>query len=372
MHDFAQHRPTTGGAAQKPAEIPNGVCSGKQGRNHVQGMAVDEEKGCIYFSFTTLLIKTDFEGKLLGSVTGLVGHLGCIAFNKEDGRVYGSLEYKHDAIGQNLLDQNGADVTDGFYIAVFDTDKITRPGMSAEKDGVMTAAFLPEVLADYNGCGRNRAGGTVPHRYGCSGIDGLCFAPLPGAPAGARYVCVAYGIYSDLSRDDNDHQVLLCYAPDALKAAAKPLSQANMHKSSPGDPARKFFAFTGNTEYGVQNLEYDPASRMLLMAVYKGKKPDFINYDIFAADLSKPAVVAPLRGLDERGEALTLWDAPVPESDGIRGWYFPYGQFGIHAKNGGGFYIAEPVEIDGEQAAFVYQYCFDPLIGFIKEEESLC
>ena len=64
--------------------------------------------------------------------------------------------------------------------------------------------------------------------------------------------------------------------------------------------------------------------------------------------------------------------APAPESDEIRGWYFPYGQFGIHAKNGGGFYIAEPVEIDGEQAAFVYQYCFDPLIGFIKEEESLC
>ena len=82
--------------------------SGKQGKNHVQGLAVDDKNGCIYYSFTTSLVKTDFSGKVIGSVKGLVGHLGCIAFNPADGKIYGSLEYKHDAIGQGIT---GADVT---------------------------------------------------------------------------------------------------------------------------------------------------------------------------------------------------------------------------------------------------------------------
>ena len=64
----------------------------------------------------------------MGSVKGLAGHLGCIAYNEEDGRVYGSLEYKHDKIGQDILDSQGneRDVEDGLYIVAFDIDKIDR------------------------------------------------------------------------------------------------------------------------------------------------------------------------------------------------------------------------------------------------------
>jgi hypothetical protein len=43
------------------------------------------------------------QGNIVGSVTGLCGHLGCIAYNYDDGRVYGSLEFKHDVIGQGVL-----------------------------------------------------------------------------------------------------------------------------------------------------------------------------------------------------------------------------------------------------------------------------
>lgn len=346
-----------------PARVAS---SGKQGKHHVQGLAVDEARGCIYYSFTTALIKTDLNGKLIGSVTELVGHLGCISIDPENGTVYGSLEYKHDAIGQGILNQSGAEVTDGFYIAVFDTDKITRKNMSAEGDGVMRAAFLPDVLADYNDTGVNRAGETVPHKYGCSGIDGLCLAPTPGNPAGERFLYVAYGVYSDLTRDDNDHQVLLRYDTEAIRAAARPLSQTNMHRSSPGAPLDKYFVYTGNTDYGVQNLEYDPQTQALFMAVYKGSKPDFPNYDMFAIDMTRPAVAAALRGMNESGQALTLLGSPAPESDEIHGWYFSYGQFGIHAGKNGGFYIVEPAEIDGEQAANVYLYQFDPQTGFTK------
>ena len=47
--------------------VMNGTFTGPQGKNHVQGMAVDEKKGVIYYSFTTKLIKTDFSGRLLGA-----------------------------------------------------------------------------------------------------------------------------------------------------------------------------------------------------------------------------------------------------------------------------------------------------------------
>ena len=38
---------------------------------HVQGIAVDKEKGYMYFSFTTTFVKTDMEGNVIGSVKGL-------------------------------------------------------------------------------------------------------------------------------------------------------------------------------------------------------------------------------------------------------------------------------------------------------------
>ena len=68
--------------------------TGKWGKLHIQGIAVDRAKGYIYYSFTTKLVKARLNGEIVGTVDGLVGHLGCIAFNERDGRLYGSLEYK--------------------------------------------------------------------------------------------------------------------------------------------------------------------------------------------------------------------------------------------------------------------------------------
>ena len=50
--------------------------------------------------------------------------------------------------------------------------------MDAEKDGIMTAVYLKEVLNDYTAEG---------HRYGCSGIDGTTFAPMPGEKDDKKY-----------------------------------------------------------------------------------------------------------------------------------------------------------------------------------------
>ena len=121
------------------AMLPKNIFSGYFKGGHCQGIAVDTKREYIYYSFTTELVKTDLQGNLIGSVTGLLGHLGCIDFNDADGRVYGSLEYKDDAIGKGILKNLGssAEIENAFYIAVFDVDKIDRVGMDACASGVI-------------------------------------------------------------------------------------------------------------------------------------------------------------------------------------------------------------------------------------------
>ena len=66
------------------SELPRQIYSGEQGPFHVQGIAVDLDRGYMYFSFTPSLLKTDLQGKLLGSVEGMTGHLGCMTLNPDD------------------------------------------------------------------------------------------------------------------------------------------------------------------------------------------------------------------------------------------------------------------------------------------------
>ena len=64
-------------------QLPSMIDGGAWRGGHVQGIAVDTKKGFVYYSFTTVLVKTDLQGCVIGSVKGLVGHLGCIDFNVE-------------------------------------------------------------------------------------------------------------------------------------------------------------------------------------------------------------------------------------------------------------------------------------------------
>ena len=311
--------------------------------SHVQGIAVDAGREFLYFSFTTCLVKTDMAGNLIGSVTGLVGHLGCIAYNYEDGKVYGSLEFKQDAIGRGILKNLGESKVpqDGFYMTVFDVEKITRPNMDAEKDGVMEAVYLKEVTDDYTAPG---------HRFGCSGIDGTTFAPAFGEQAGKQFLYVSYGIYSDTGRDDNDHQVILQYDISQWGRYAKPLRQADMHRSGPEKPDGKFFVFTGNTTYGVQNLEYDPHSRLMLMCVYPGKKERFPNRPLYFVDCEKAPTEDSLLALAPIG---------LPHPSGIFGSRFPLGETGIAALGDGRFLISEPFRAEKRFGSRVrcYRFC---------------
>ncbi len=341
-------------------QLPQPLFTGTFGRNHIQGICVDEKKGYIYYSYTTCLVKARFDGTVVGTVTGLLGHLGCIALG-EDGNVYGSLEYKTDAIGKNVLERLGteASFTEGFYVVRFNTDRIDREGIEADGNDIMTAVYIKEAVADYTGTGKNKDGETIPHRLACSGIDGTTFAPLPGkTEAEGKYLYVAYGVYSDLHRRDNDYQVLLCYDTASWEKIARPLKQNEMHTSGFDAPLHKFFVFTGNTNYGVQNLEYDPLTRAIYMAVYQGKKPEYPNFPMFAVDLSVPAKTELLRGIGEEGEVLTLRrEGEYHEESGVWGYKFKLGATGMFSFGDGNWLFSDNRKCtEGRQCSYLFKY----------------
>lgn len=340
--------------------IPQPLFTGVWGKNHIQGICVDQKNGYIYYSYTTCLVKARLDGTVVGSVTGLLGHLGCIAFG-EDGFVYGSLEYKMDGIGKGILERLGTEACfeEGFYVVRFDVDRIDRVDIPADGSDLMTAVYIREAVEDYNGFGADQNGKQVPHRLGCSGIDGVTFAPLPGKTAAdGKYLYVAYGVYSDLSRSDNDYQVLLCYDPAEWDRIAKPLKQNDMHKSGFAAPLHKFFVFTGNTNFGVQNLEYDCNTHSIYMSVYVGKKPEYPNFPLFAVDLSVPAKTEVLRGFGEEGEVLTLrTDGECHEESGVCGYKFKLGATGMYSFGDGEWLFSDNRKCTGfHQCAYIFKY----------------
>jgi hypothetical protein len=342
-------------------KLPESIYTGKQGGLHVQGVVIDQKNGYAYFSFTDKLLKMDLNGNLIGSVTGFVGHLGDLDFT-EDGKIYGSLEYKNDAIGKGIKKELGVNTVneDGFYIAIFDGARITRPNMHAEKEDLLRTVYIKEAVIDY--AAKVKVNGQeVSHRFACSGIDGVAFAPAIGSSnTTKKYLYVAYGVYGDTTRNDNDHQVILQYDVSDWAKYAQPLSQDKLHHSGPKKPVEKYFVKTGNTRYGIQNLAYDPYSRNLFAAVYKGSKSQFPNYDLFVID-GKQKSGNGYAIIDDRQvkvKTLSLLQAgQKDQKSGIRGWFFKWGATGLWSLGDGSFYISHNGKSkDGQQQSTVHKY----------------
>ncbi len=323
---------------------------------HVQGVAVDVRGGYIYYSFTNLLVKSDFSGKVIGSLVGWTGHLGDLDFNPADGKVYGSLEYKEDK---------------AFYIAVIDVSRLDRVGVEASRTDMFRTVYLPEVAQDYaadmNGDGefqgddgkyRGDVAASPDHRYDCSGIDGVSFGPAFGQAEGPRYLTVAYGVYGAVQRTDNDHQVLLQYDITDWDRYARPLTEAAPHRSGPAAPHAKVFVRTGNTRYGVQNLAYDETLRRWFMGVYRGEKPSFPNYLLFAIEAEEKPVLGDLVGVPgpggqgwEQGQRVALADDGLKDpATGVRGWN-QKADVGLQPVGGGLFYLAVNSKVGSQQTA---------------------
>lgn len=322
--------------------IPKNIFSGSWKEGHVQGIAVDTQRGFVYYSFTTILLKTDLEGNPLATVENLIGHLGCIAFDAERNRLYGSLELKHDVIGMGIMERTGRALAeeDAFYLVSFDLEKLDRMGMDAEKDQIVSTVYIRDVVEDYSGIDPYSG---KPGRYGCGGMDGVSVGPIFGTGKnGPRKIMLAEGIRRDTQRTDNDHQILLQFDPSIFDQYGQSLDQLHPHHSGPESCEARYFFYTGNTTWGVQNLEYDAHTGYWFTAVYKGVKPEFENYTMFAIDGNIPAKPEKLEGRGcETGLLLTsVKIGPDARNNGIHGTYFPYGSTGIASLGDGRFCIS--------------------------------
>lgn len=344
------------------ANLPNSFYTGKQGKMHIQGIAVDQANGFIYASYTDRLLKMDLAGNLVGSVTGFIGHLGDLDFDPETGKIYGSLEYKNDAIGKGITKELGVtkQLENAFYIAIFDVKQIVRLDMDAEKEDLLKSIYVKEAVDDYLATVK-LGDKEVAHRFACSGIDGVTLAPSIDDPKnGKKYLYVAYGVYGDTTRNDNDHQVILQYDISNWDKWAQPLLQAKPHHSGPNKPTEKYFVKTGNTRYGVQNLAYDAHSGNFIAAVYKGAKSQFPNYDLFVIDGHQKSTWSTITSDNKTIKVKTLALAKGGLSDeksGINGWRFKWGATGIHPLGEGYFYISHNKKAkDGQQESTLYKY----------------
>jgi len=249
---------------------------------HVQGMVVDEKRGFIYYSMTTMFVKTDLTGNVLGTIGGLNAHLGDLTLDAGTGEVYGTLEY---------------DAQLAWTVGIFDGPALDTVNADPESSGLIDTVTLDEVAKDWNfdvnGDGEVDGDfkGAVDHRYGTAGIDGIAFGPSfnTGAP---NTLTVAYGIYSNKLRTDNDNQVLLQYDVSDWAQYRHPLNQQAIPRTGPAAPEGKYFVRTGNTNWGVQNLVYDQTRRSYMMSVYKSQKPDWPHYGLFAVKASTAPVTA--------------------------------------------------------------------------------
>lgn len=323
--------------------FPSRIFSSAVKTGHIQGIAVDEEQGFVYHSYTTILLKTDLQGRPVGSVKNIIGHLGCITFDPEHRRLYGSLELKHDNIGRGITNLTGKELAeeDAFYLVSFEVDKITRMDMDAEADGIMTAMWLREPCEYY--ALEDEVSGK-PHRYGCSGIDGVALGRPFGADKGAeKKIMVAAGIYRDNDTPHQDHQIIFEYSVRTLIKYARPLTQAAPHRSGPDSCENRYFLYTGNTTFGVQNLEYDEYLDAYIAAVYPGQKPEFENYTLFFIAADKAPEIRELCGRGgECGKLLSFKEIGESRDGKIYGSHFPHGACGIYSFGNGSYYFAIP------------------------------
>ena len=279
--------------------------NGQGGSGHMQGICVDDKLEYMYFSYTDALVKVDMRtGKVVGSVGGFGkgsfgtsggAHLGCLEYY--DGWVYGSLEYK--APGAK------------FFVCAIDTSMITEIGMDMKDDAIfgnggVNGILLKEPTEDFRdplnyGKAQATNGGNDGHRFGCSGIDGITFGKMPGDPSGEIYMILAYGVYGGFAnRYDDRYNVLQFYKLTDIWDTEnhKPTGTQNIRftyerglsqdytEEEVLSAADTLYVWTGNTEWGSQNLEYEWDTGNIVLYTYGTKENWGLSYQ-YVVDGSK-------------------------------------------------------------------------------------
>ena len=325
--------------------------------SHVQGVATNLFGDVFYYSFTDRLVVQKSDGEIIGSVVGIQGHMGDLAFNPEDGRVYVSYSYSSSTSGLGegtaLRKQKNA------YVLIFDVEKIDRMNMSP--DGIVTCVYVGEKireLADTPGYdyGTKYDDLTIGGKYGVvNSIGNLAIGPAFGENNAKTYVtCVlsqpanalssASGVYA-YDREDNDYFVIVQFDVSNWGSYEVPYSEIE-NAGGPKDFDRMYFYYAGQHDYGVQVMTYDAYQHMYVLTTYSlinstlEGATQFPNYSVYYLDAGQVKTGKLIGNGEESGNIVTEKFGKKDEATGIKGWLVWY-DVGFISLGDGFYYRAE-------------------------------
>ena len=201
------------------------------------------------------------------------------------------------------------------------------------------------------------------------------FVELTDVDALAVAIGTAHGVYKktpSLRIDRLKEIAAVCHRPLVLHGGSgtpvEQVQEAIRHGGEELRPVGRYFVFTGNTTYGVQNLEYDANTHAYYMAVYPGGKPEYGNFPLFAVDAGTPPLFTRLQGLERSGNLLALTPAAQTDAQGVSGWHFPWGSTGLFSAGDGSWYICHEGSDDQGQYGNIHRYVWNGQTPFVPVE----
>ena len=328
---------------------------------HVQGIATDGEY--YYSSITSILVKQDAKGKVVGSVIGFGDldrcHLGDMTYNPDDGMLYASLYVR-------LNDEVGAH-DKSCYVVIVDPKAITDVEMQANDVCRVVDVTKPiAALAEQNVGFDLRLGGKYAVKYG---VDSCTFGPKFGSKSkkGKKYLTMTcstatYSLTADgvtpYDRTDADYFTIFQYDVTEWNEYARPFGEIAL-ANGPEKPDGTYFYYAGFHDYGVQNLCYDEYKNVYFATTYytdykEPTRSKFPNYTFFVID---PAYVKEqtLEGIGEKGAVLRS-KYGIRDDSGVQG-YSLSASVGILSLGDGKYYVASVAK--GGATMMLYEWSKD-------------
>ncbi len=241
---------------------------------HVQGAETDRYGDYFYYSFADRLIKQSADGEVVGTVTGITGHMGDAAYNRADDKLY--VSYTRKDGGDKLC-----------YMLIFDCEKIDKLNMKFED--VCTCVYVGAPILelakengyDAEGNALSDEWLSLSGKYGVNNsIDSCTFGPKFGVNDGKTYLTMGLGApgqsekvsvggveKSAADRVDNDYQVIVQFDTSDWENYAVPFAQIS-DATGPENFDGIYFFYYGAHDYSAQNLCYDRYTNTYIMSTY--------------------------------------------------------------------------------------------------------
>lgn len=318
---------------------------------HVQGIVADAAGDYIYSSITDVIVRQAADGTVVGTVTGFGGedgerHVGDIAFNPDDGKLYVSMiadvQYG-SAAADNSREKN-------CYVVIIDPEAITGMNMQAEDvcSVVYVGAPVVALASAQAGDWDLRLGG----KYGVkNGVDACTFGPAFGTDGGKQYLTMvlataAHSQEADgktaYDRQDVDYFTILQFDVAGWDRYAKPFGQLD-EATGPETADATYFYYAGFHDYGAQNLCYDRYKNVYFITTYATdyatpSRSRFPNYMFFVVDAAF-VEEKPLIGNGAETGLVLRSACGIAHESGVSGFGLSAG-VGVLSLGDGRYYVA--------------------------------